>query len=345
METAARALTPNSLPLSGTKAGSSSAFAFAAVALGIALLAALLAGSAPLGFSIATVFLFAGPHNWLEFRYFLSRMPAHWGPLRAFFLIAIGGAVLLTLSFAALPMLYRIFNWSHAGWSLVTTLWDTAAIAWIMVLVLLRSGQTPRRDWSWVYPIGFALIALVWLVPQAWDLALVYLHPCVALIFLDRELARRNHAWRRAYRCCLAALPLLLAFLWWRLADTPSLPGDDALTVRITRHAGASILSGVSSHLLVATHTFLESLHYGVWIVAIPLLSLKTTPWSLQSVPLYRRSSRWRLAVVGAMGCGVLVMLALWGGFVADYPLTRDIYFTAAMLHVLAEVPFLLRTF
>jgi hypothetical protein len=36
-------------------------------------------------------------------------------------------------------------------------------------------------------------------------------------------------------------------------------------------------------------------------------------------------------------------MLVLWGGFVADYPLTRDIYFTVAMLHVLAEVPFLLR--
>src|SRR5438132_671850 len=133
MDSATRTLTPNGLLLSGAKAGSSSAYSFAAVALGIALLAALLAGSAPLGFSIA----------------------------------------------------------------------------------------------------------LVWLIPQAWDLALVYLHPCVALIFLDRELARRNHAWKRAYRCCLAAVPLLLAFLWWKLADTPSLPGDDALTVRITRHAGA----------------------------------------------------------------------------------------------------------
>jgi hypothetical protein len=33
----------------------------------------------------------------------------------------------------------------------------------------------------------------------------------------------------------------------------------------------------------------------------------------------------------------------LWGAFLADYPLTRDVYFTVATLHVLAEVPFLLR--
>lgn len=35
--------------------------------------------------------------------------------------------------------------------------------------------------------------------------------------------------WRRAYRACLAMLPLMLAALWWRLADSPNLPGDDHL--------------------------------------------------------------------------------------------------------------------
>jgi len=35
--------------------------------------------------------------------------------------------------------------------------------------------------------------------------------------------------------------------------------------------------------------------------------------------------------------------VALWGGFLADYPETRDIYFTVAIVHVLAEIPFLLR--
>ena len=39
----------------------------------------------------------------------------------------------------------------------------------------------------------------------------------------------------------------------------------------------------------------------------------------------------------------LLVSLVLWAGFLSNYPLTRDIYFTVAMLHVLAEAPFLLR--
>ena len=56
--------------------------AFAAGALLLAGGAALLAGWAPLGFSIVTVFLFAGPHNWIELRYFLTRTPARWGRLR-----------------------------------------------------------------------------------------------------------------------------------------------------------------------------------------------------------------------------------------------------------------------
>ena len=33
----------------------------------------------------------------------------------------------------------------------------------------------------------------------------------------------------------------------------------------------------------------------------------------------------------------------LWLAFLANYPVTRDVYFTLAMMHVLAEAPFLLR--
>jgi hypothetical protein len=320
------------------------ALRFGAVAVGLALLAASLAGLVPLGFSIVTVFLFAGPHNFIEFRYFLSRMPAHWGPLRTFFLLAIGGAVTLTASFAAIPWLMHTLGWSDAAWSTVIAVWNTALVLWIATLIDLRGRQTPRRDWSWSYAAGFALISLAWLVPQTWDLALLYLHPLVALFFLDRELGRNRPHWRRAYRAALLSVPLLLAVLWWKLHDAAPLPGDDALSARITQHAGAGILSGVSSHFLVAAHTFLEMLHYSVWIIAIPLVGMKSAPWTISSVPLYRRSRHWRKAICAAVACGAVLVIALWGAFVADYPLTRDVYFTAAMLHVLAEVPFLLRT-
>ena len=317
--------------------------AFACAVVGVAVTACLLAGWAPLGFSIVTVFLFAGPHNWMEARYFLARMPARWGPLRTFFLTGIGGVLALTGAFTALPWVAETLDWSNRDWLTASATWDTAFILWIMTLAHLRSRQPPRRDWSLVTPAGFSLIAVVWMWPQGWSLALVYLHPLVALVFLDRELAKRRPEWHGTYRRVLVVVPLLLAALWWRLWDSPMLPGDDALSLRIAHHAGSSILSGVSSHLLVATHTFLEMLHYGAWLVAIPLVGLGAAPWRVSATPLGRRSPAWRKAVVGILCTGGAITLLLWAAFLADYPLTRDIYFTVAMLHVLAEVPFLLR--
>ena len=96
------------------------------------------------------------------------------------------------------------------------------------------------------------------------------------------------HAW---WLCCGGGWPI-----------PPSLPGDDALSMRIAEHAGAGILTGVSSHLLVATHVYLEMLHYGVWLVMIPLVSLRTMPWQIDQVPLARRSRSWRRLVVLALG-------------------------------------------
>jgi hypothetical protein len=316
---------------------------FAAAGLALAVPAALLAGWAPLGFSIATVFLFAGPHNWIEARYFLARLPARWGKLRGFFLLAFAGIFGLTAVYAALPWLAEVNRWDHQSDLSVYAAWNSALVLWIATLIHLRSRQNPRRDWSWTWAVAFGVLALVWIAPPLWGLALVYLHPLMALWILDRELRRSRPEWRRPYHLCLACLPLLLGLLWWRLADTPNLPGDDAYTVRITRHAGAGILDGISTHLLVATHTFLEMIHYGVWLVAVPLVGLRGNPWRLHTVPLARRSPGWRFVVVGILATGVLIVLGLWACFLANYPLTRDVYFTVALLHVLAEVPFLLR--
>ena len=193
-------------------------------------------------------------------------------------------------------------------------------------------------------PIALTLIALTWLVPRAWSLGLVYLHPLVAIWFLDRELLRRRPAWRPTYHRCLMGGGGLLALIWLTLAGTPHLPGNDVLTLQIAHHAGASILQFVSSRCLVATHTYLEMLHYGVWLVAIPLISMKQLPWNVSSVPLARRSKRWLLVLKAILVCGLVAVLGFWLGFLVDYPLTRDVYFTVAIFHILAEVPFLLRS-
>ena len=84
-------------------------------------------------------------------------------------------------------------------------------------------------------------------------------------------------------------------------------------------------------------------LHYGVWCLALPLVALRTAPWQIDSVPLARKSSAWKLTLAAVLVTGLAVVALLWVGFVIDYPLTRSVYFTIAMLHVLAEFPFLLR--
>jgi len=188
--------------------GGQSLFAVAAVLLAVA--AALLAGWAPLGFSIVIVFLFAGPHNWIEFRYFLSRMPGRWGPLRNYFLFSFAGILLLTVSFALLPWLTYALEWDRTT---VTALWNTAFLGWLVALIQMRSRQRPRRDWFWTLPVACVLLSLNWLKPLMWDLSLVYLHPLVALWILDRELKRSRPEWRGAYHLCLMIVPLLLAAL------------------------------------------------------------------------------------------------------------------------------------
>ena len=246
-------------------------------------------------------------------------------------------------SFIALSgLLYRL-DADRDTWITTRAIWNSAFIAWLALLIGMRSRQNPRRDWSWILPAAPLLIATAWAFPAGFGVALVYLHPLIALWILDREIRRTRPEWRRAYHLCLAAVPLLLAVLWWRLAQTPDLAGDDALALRITTHAGAGVLPGISTHFLVATHTFLEMLHYGVWLLAIPLVGLGAAPWRLGSLPLARRSARWKLLLASLLIASAVVALLLWGCFLADYPLTRDVYFTVAIAHVLAEFPFLLR--
>ncbi|MSU77825.1 MAG: hypothetical protein EXS16_06985 [Gemmataceae bacterium] len=312
---------------------------FGVCALGLVATAALVAGWLPIAFSIVTVFLFAGPHNWVEARYFLSRLPARWGRLQGFFLVGFIGVVGLTAGFAGLSYLSDVFG-DH--WLSGLAGWNTLLALWIASLVHLRSRQNPRRDWLWIWPVTFFLIALTWLTPMLWSLGLVYLHPLIALWILDREIRRTRPEYRRLYHVCVLAVPICLAVLWWKLAGALDLEGDDLLR-RITHHAGAGLLDGVSSHLLVATHTFLEAVHYGVWLLAIPWLGTRTNLWSVPRMPLGRRSLTWTRGLQVFLALSACVVIGLWLCFHANYPITRDIYFMLAMVHVLAEAPFLLR--
>jgi hypothetical protein len=184
---------------------------------------------------------------------------------------------------------------------------------------------------------------LNWLSPDLFSLAIVYAHPLVALWFLDRHLRRNKPEWLGIYRRCLMCLPLLLFGMLWQLSRTGPLADDNGLFWRITQHAGAELLPNVSSHMLVSTHLFLEMLHYGVWIFALPLIGATGAIWSVKSIPIAKHQRGFPKLVAVFLCCALFAVLLLWLGFSANYSMTRDIYFTIAMAHVLAEAPFLLR--
>ena len=320
-----------------------SARTFAAIMLASALLSAAFASWIPLQASIITVFLFAGPHNWFELRYFMMRLPVRFGRSRNFFIVAFGGIFALTLAYISLPALYYATLWSGENWTTAMAWWNTALLLWIGMLVLMRGRQTSRRDWSWVVPVAFALCAVNWLRPDLFSLAIVYIHPLVALWFLDRHLRRAKPEWLATYRRCLVFLPLLLAGMLWQLSRTASLANDNGLFWRITQHAGAELLPNVSSHMLVSTHVFLEMLHYGVWIVALPLIGATGAIWKVNSIPVANHGRGFPKLIGGILIFSLFVVAVLWLGFSMNYTATRDIYFTVAIAHVLAEAPFLLR--
>ena len=323
-----------------------------------ALTSALMASWLPLQISIVTVFLFAGPHNWFELRYFLTRLPVRFGRSRTFFLTAFAGIAFLTVTYASLPVLYRSVYWSSDSWVMVLAVWNSLLLLWLGLLVWLRGKQKLGRDWSWALPIVLAMGSLNWLAPEFFSLAIVYLHPLVALWFLDRHLRRTRPQWLPAYRRCLCLLPFLLAAMIWQLTRTPALTDDNGLFWRITQHAGAELLPNVSSHLLVSVHVFLEMLHYGVWLLALPLIGpllwetkhpgnrARHNParvWDVSTVPVARHPRGFPRTIKLVLVLGLAGVALLWWGFSVNYATTRDIYFTVAIAHVLAEAPFLLR--
>jgi hypothetical protein len=330
---------------------------FAGILIACACVSALLSSWLPLQFSVVTVFLFAGPHNWFELRYFLMRLPVRFGKSRNFFITAFAGIGFLTLTYVALPVLNSFSFWPDSAWPTILASWNTLLLLWIAALVRLRGQQNRRRDWSWAIPVALGLCSLNWLAPEFFSLGIVYLHPLVALWFLDRHLRRTRPEWLRAYRRCLCLLPLLLAGMFWQLSRTPALADDNGLFWRITQHAGAQLLPNISSHVLVAMHVFLEMLHYGVWLIALPLIAPLAKPverlspttnkrariWNVETVPLARHPRGFPKLVAAALAFGVFLVAVLWFGFTVDYATTRDVYFTVAIAHVLAEAPFLLK--
>lgn len=305
--------------------------------------AAVLIGSFPLAASIGTIFVFAGVHNVMEFRYFVARMPLRWGKSQVFYSVGIGGVVILAIAYLTLYFASGNWLWSESSWAIFAATWNTAFVLWVGVLFYLRGEQRPNSDWGLAFPAAFLLASLAWIVPQYWSLALVYIHPLIAMWFLERQIRRTKPEWLWAYHVCLASIPIFIVAIWLAFSSRPNLSEETNLFWRISQHAGSQILPGISSHVLVATHVFLESIHYFVWILLIPLVDRRALPWKLSEIPLLSNRRGFPKIVLSVLAVSVMLVIALWFGFAIDYTTTRDIYFAFAIAHVMAEFPFLIK--
>src|SRR5947207_15565217 len=103
-----------------------SAHVFVALFVSACALGAIIIGSFPLQMSIATIFLFAGVHNVMEFRYFAARMPLRWGKSTAFYSVGIIGVVILAASYLTLYFASGNWLWSLDSWTSLTAVWNSA---------------------------------------------------------------------------------------------------------------------------------------------------------------------------------------------------------------------------
>ncbi|HTV00979.1 MAG TPA: hypothetical protein VMF13_10590 [Luteitalea sp.] len=323
--------------------------------LAVVLLAALIV-AAPLAMAVAVVLICAGPHNWCEARYFLSRMPARWGRLRPAFLVGLSGVVSLTAGFVGLSLVPSAFpSLSDEGHLSLLAAWQTMVIAWVVTLCLLRVRldrqsrqrvelkldayvhQGERTRVVRIVAVAALACTAAWLWPLWSSVALVFAHPLLALVFLDRELSLRRVAWQPAWRTTMALLPAVLVAVWWGTTGVDAAP---LVATPKAAQVGAFLLPDAAAPALLATHVLLESLHYGVWIVGIPLTTA-ALPWHLRGVPLVAASRAWRRWLAAGLAVGGAMVVGLWILFAIDYAWTRQAYFTIAVAHVLAEVPFL----
>ena len=130
-----------------------SAHVFLAAFATACALAAMLIGSFPLAASIATIFVFAGVHNLMEFRYFAARMPLRWGRSRLFYSVGIGGVIVLATAYLTLYFASGNWMWSLDSWAILSGTWNTVFVLWLGLLFYLRGRQRPappkaRSKWS-----------------------------------------------------------------------------------------------------------------------------------------------------------------------------------------------------
>lgn len=318
---------------------------FAVAIVAAAFCFAGLAGYTPVWFTLITVCVFGGPHNYCEFRYFLSRLPSRFGPLRAFFTTAFAGAIILCLLEIGLTRLYVRNAVSTSAARMALLSWNELLILWMFALSILRYRSRFNSVGSLVTEhspyLAVATAANILSAP-GFSLALTYLHPLLGLWVLERELRRTRKSWVKSYHWCLLSIPIALTALICIMSQSSGdRPSDHLVGALNGNIVGSQLFPNASSSMLLAIFGFLQMVHYGVWVIAIPLANQSWKRWRIDRLPVLTSKPAFRPIVVAVCILGVLAILYFWCGYIVDYDHVNEIYITLATLHAVAEVPFM----
>ena len=318
---------------------------FAIILVLLVFLFAGLAAYTPIWFTLITVCAFGAPHNYAEFRYFLSRLPSRFGPLRGFFTTAFAGAIVLCLLQILLTRLFLRNAATNPGARPALLCWNELLILWMFALSLLRYRSRDKSLWSLVIENGmYAALATVAnsLSAAAFSISLTYLHPLLGLWILERELQRTRKSWVTVYRWCLLSIPVAAVAILTTLNNSHIANPSIQLVGTLNGNSlGAQLFPTASTTSLLALFGFLQMVHYGVWLIAIPIATQSWNRWRIDRLPVLAKKPSLRPLIIAACALGVLGILFFWCGYALDYDDVNEIYITITTLHVMAEIPFI----
>jgi hypothetical protein len=303
-----------------------------------------LAGYAPIAFTIITVCVFGAPHNFSEFRYFLSKLPSRLASLKTFFITAFCGTIILFSLELTLMFLGKIQVEHHfrtIGWAI----WNELILTWLVVLAHFRYKFDKSKSYEFMrsFAPAFVMATVANLMsPALFTYGLTYLHPMLSLWIFERELRRSNKQLLPVYHRSLFLIPLAVAGLCFALWNSPA---DSAfgftLNSFVDTARNTTTADRVPVKLLLAIFAFLQMIHYGIWCFGIPILSEGWKKWRLDRIAVLRDRTKGRAPLFIISIGGVLMVGAFWINFATNYEITNEVYLTLATFHVLAEIPFM----
>lgn len=307
----------------------------------LVVLAGTLAGCTPLWFSVTIALIFGAPHNWVELRYFISRLPSNFGPCRAFFITAFTGALTIATTQAFVMFAIHKLPLSLEQAKGILLIWNECIILWTLALFFTRYQKIDRSAFILGPTVALATTLANILSPSMFTAAIAYAHPIIGICIMEREIRRTRKSWLKPFHKCLLAVPLAVGLLYLTLQGVASDKIYSETLVKVSGNTAYHLLPEISPAVLLAGYAFLQMIHYGLWIFIMPLVTKSWRRWKTENLPIARDRKQLRPFINLALFVGVLAIVGFWTGFYFNRSTTMEIYVTISALHIVAELPLL----